>query len=66
MMTLNEVVNGHADDLARELCRIDNAVCELHLSGVPMVEAQMSVLIREVAEVRLRVIRLDRQLRKGE
>ena len=66
MLTLNEAVNGHADALARELCRIDNAVCEIHLTGVPMDIARMEVLIREVAEVRLRVIRLERQLRKGE
>lgn len=63
-MTLNEVVNGHADDLARELCRMDNAVCEIHLSGVPIEQARMEVLIREVAEIRLRVIRMERELRK--
>lgn len=63
-MTLNEVVNGHADALARELCRLDNAVCEIHLSGVPIEQARMEVLIREIAEMRLRIIRIERSLRK--
>ncbi len=72
MVTLNEAVNRHADDLARELCRMDNAVCEMYAtlreSGKPLslpklVEARMEVLLREIAEIRLRVIAIERRLR---
>ena len=70
-MTLNDAV--HADDMARELCRLDNSVSEMYetliesrraLSLPTLAEARMEVLLRELAEIRLRVIALEVLSRK--